>query len=172
MVPFYGQGMNAGLEDVNVLFSILDSHIPASSSSTYLGAPTRAHALSAYSTYRQPDAHAINDLALQNYTEMRASVISPLYKARKFLEESLSVWLPTLGWKTKYSRVSFGNERYADVVSSDERQGRLLMSLVGGLGVGAVGMLGVGVYAVLAARRGRGVLDVVRIREVFGWLSG
>ncbi|KAL5327553.1 hypothetical protein ACEPPN_005252 [Leptodophora sp. 'Broadleaf-Isolate-01'] len=169
MVPFYGQGMNAGLEDVNVLFSILDSHTLPSST---LDASARAKALSAYSAYRQPDAHAINELALQNYTEMRASVISPLYKARKWLEEGLSVWLPGLGWRTKYSRVSFGNERYAEVVSSDDRQARLLLVVLGSVGVGAVGILGAGVWGLLAARRGRSVLDVVRIREVFGWLSG
>ncbi|PVH83951.1 FAD/NAD(P)-binding domain-containing protein [Cadophora sp. DSE1049] len=127
MVPFYGQGMNAGLEDVFVLFSTLDAH-STSSPSPSEQQKSRATALAAYSSHRRPDAHAINDLALQNYTEMRASVISPLYKARKYLEEHLSIWLPGLGWRTKYSRVSFGNERYGEVVRSDERQGRLLMS--------------------------------------------
>jgi kynurenine 3-monooxygenase len=98
MVPFYGQGMNSGLEDVRVLFSHLDSH------------PSRAEALSKYSAQRTVDAHAINDLALENYTEMRASVTSSTYKARKWLEEKLSLWVPGLGWTTKYTRVSFGNE--------------------------------------------------------------
>lgn len=190
MVPFYGQGMNAGLEDVFVLFSILDSHsTPSSSSSSSTTSTTsspdqlsltpeaRAKALAAYSAYREPDAHAINDLALSNYTEMRASVISPLYKARKYLEEHLSIWLPGLGWRTKYSRVSFGNERYGEVVRSDDRQGRLLMGLLGVGGVGALGGL-VGLVGWFArvgfgvGRRGGGVLDVGRIREVFGWLSG
>ncbi|KAL2060729.1 hypothetical protein VTL71DRAFT_9370 [Oculimacula yallundae] len=169
MVPFYGQGMNAGLEDVNVLFSILDAHAPASGS---LNAADRARALSAYSTHRQSDAHAINDLALQNYTEMRASVISPLYKARKYLEESLSVWLPSLGWRTKYSRVSFGNERYGEVVRSDDHQARLLMGVLAGVGVFGVGIFGIGIWGLLGARRVRGVLDVRRVREVFGWMSG
>ncbi|KAK0118469.1 kynurenine 3-monooxygenase, mitochondrial precursor [Cadophora gregata] len=155
MVPFYGQGMNAGLEDVFVLFSILDSHSPSPSSlvSTY----SLGHALATYSTHRRPDAHAINDLALQNYTEMRASVISPLYKARKYLEEHLSIWLPGLGWRTKYSRVSFGNERYREVVRSDERQGRLLMSLLGGLSVGGLGgLIGLGIWGLRLVRGRRG----------------
>jgi len=74
-----------------------------------------------------PDAHAINDLALQNYVEMRASVLSPRYRLRKFLEETMSVYLPGLGWQTKYSRVSFGNERYSEVVDKSDRQGRILV---------------------------------------------
>ncbi|KAI9807867.1 MAG: kynurenine 3-monooxygenase, mitochondrial precursor [Sarcosagium campestre] len=101
MVPFYGQGMNAGLEDVRVLFEILGSH--AASPTSPPDALLRA--LEDYTLHRAPDAHAINDLALQNYTEMRASVKSPVYLARKWIEEMASLWLPGLGWRTQYSRV-------------------------------------------------------------------
>lgn len=137
MVPFFGQGMNAGLEDIRVLFSILDQHSsdrqddhpdPDTISLSKSLTPAQRHAaLLAYSIYRQPDAHAINDLALQNYMEMRAAVTSPFYKLRKRLEESLSIYVPRLGWRTKYARVSFSNERYANVVAQSERQGNLLM---------------------------------------------
>ena len=122
MVPFYGQGMNAGLEDVRVLFSFLDKHDDPGSISQ-----GRAAALAEYTAFRVPDAHAINDLALQNYIEMRSSVLSPAYRLRKILEESLSKYFPGLGWQTKYSRVSFGNERYSDVAVKSERQGRVLI---------------------------------------------
>lgn len=63
------------------------------------------------------------------------------------------------------------------MVRSDDRQGRLLMGLLGVGGVGALGGL-VGLVGWFArvgfgvGRRGGGVLDVGRIREVFGWLSG
>ncbi|PBP27614.1 FAD dependent oxidoreductase, partial [Diplocarpon rosae] len=167
MVPFYGQGMNAGLEDVRVLFEVFDSH----TSSAPLTAESRAKALAHYSHLRIPDAHAINDLALENYTEMRASVISPLYRARKWLEETISVWFPNLGWQTKYSRVSFGNERYSEVVRRSERQGRLLVgALVGGLGMP---ILSVGFGVWLAWRRGGGSrFESARVREFFRSLSG
>lgn len=135
MVPFYGQGMNTGLEDVRVLFSILDKYADATDSNDLeVLAHQRALALAEYSRVRTVDAHAINDLALQNYTEMRASVISRAYKLRKWLEETLSVCVPSLGWQTKYSRVSFGNERYSEVIKKSERQGRLLvMGLLGAI---------------------------------------
>ncbi|KAN0092314.1 FAD/NAD(P)-binding domain containing protein [Hyaloscypha variabilis] len=132
MVPFYGQGMNAGFEDVFVLFQFLDKHISSSTPFSEL-ASSRAKALSEYSKQRTEDAHAINDLALQNYKEMRADVTSPLYLARKYLEEKISVWIPSLRWKTKYSRVSFGNERYSEVIRQSERQGKLLVSALLGL---------------------------------------
>ncbi|KAL7623595.1 kynurenine 3-monooxygenase, mitochondrial precursor [Parahypoxylon ruwenzoriense] len=109
MVPFYGQGMNAGLEDVRILFSILDNHAAAENNDPDKPGSTdaafqRGLALTDYSALRVVDAHAINDLALQNYVEMRASVLSPTYRLRKFLEEFLSVHVPRLGWQTKYSR--------------------------------------------------------------------
>jgi kynurenine 3-monooxygenase len=136
MVPFYGQGMNSGLEDVRVLFSILDKHTSSTASSDDNITPVvnpslveyqRAQALAEYSATRTVDGAAINDLALQNYIEMRASVISPVYRLRKFLEETLSVYVPSLGWQTKYSRVSFGNERYSEIIKQSERQGKILL---------------------------------------------
>ncbi|KAK5661842.1 hypothetical protein OQA88_9946 [Cercophora sp. LCS_1] len=137
MVPFYGQGMNAGLEDVRILFDILDKHARAALDAAEGGgghgvkATHRELALAEYTAVRTPDAHAINDLALQNYIEMRASVLSPVYRFRKALEEWLSVYVPRLGWQTKYSRVSFGNERYSEVVAKSEHQGKLEASPYG-----------------------------------------
>lgn len=143
MVPFYGQGMNTGLEDVRVLFSILDKYIIPSgyknlgknnNESLEEVADQRAQAIAEYSEIRSVDAHAINELALRNYIEMRASVTSPSYKLRKWLEEKLSVYVPRLGWQTQYSRVSFGDERYSEVIKKSERQGKLLiMGLLGAL---------------------------------------
>ncbi|KAK3948199.1 hypothetical protein QBC32DRAFT_327974 [Pseudoneurospora amorphoporcata] len=136
MVPFYGQGMNAGLEDVRILFDILDKHDRMTNDDSDLEASQREIALAEYSAVRIADAHAINDLALQNYIEMRSSVLSPVYRWRKALEEWLSVYVPSLGWQTKYSRVSFGNERYSEVVRKSDRQGQVLVrSLVGGVGL-------------------------------------
>ncbi|KAB5584909.1 hypothetical protein GE09DRAFT_8061 [Coniochaeta sp. 2T2.1] len=131
MVPFYGQGMNAGLEDVRILFGILDKHDRMDDvlvdNASGLGGGRWAPALAEYSAVRVADAHAINDLALQNYVEMRASVLSPLYRLRKSLEETMSVYFPSLGWQTRYARVSFGNERYSEVVAMTDYQGKMLV---------------------------------------------
>ncbi|KAH8166311.1 hypothetical protein CIB48_g1951 [Xylaria polymorpha] len=171
MVPFYGQGMNAGLEDVRILFSILDKYAAAESNNPNHhkandNAFQRAIALNEYSTLRVADAHAINDLALQNYVEMRASVLSRMYRVRKFLEEFLSVHVPSLGWRTQYSRVSFGNERYSEVVARSQHQGKvltrgLLVLLVSPL----LGSLGI----VLARQRSGGIRSPFEIlRNLLG----
>lgn len=136
MVPFYGQGMNAGMEDTRILFSTLDKHAKIHENDADRESPDplspmtplqRSRALAEYSAVREPDAHAINDLALQNYVEMRSSVLSKRYRLRKFLEEFISVNFPSFGWHTKYARVSFSNEGYATIIRQSEHQGRVLM---------------------------------------------
>jgi kynurenine 3-monooxygenase len=142
MVPFYGQGMNAGLEDVRVLYEHLDKYISPSSYSDPLTTRNdlRSKALAEYTNTRYIDAATINDLALRNYQEMRSDVTSPLYLLRKFIEERLYAYFPRLGWATQYSRVSFGNERYSDVKRRDVRQKRILEGWIGSLTVGVLGL--------------------------------
>lgn len=130
MVPFYGQGMNSGLEDVRVLYDLIDAHAPSSIASDDEVRVARGEALAAYSKQRSEDAHAINDLSLQNYHEMHSAVRSPLYLFRKSVEEKLSVWFPALGIRTQYARVSFGNERYSRVVRAVARQGKFLLGAI------------------------------------------
>ena len=136
MVPFYGQGMNAGLEDVRVLFESLDRHgvhDPALEGAARRKA--RGEALADYTIQRTPDAAAINDLALRNYEEMRAGVTSPLYKMRKYVEEKISRHLPLLGFATQYSRVSFENQRYSEVEQAVQWQSDVLVGLGRGTGL-------------------------------------
>ncbi|KAJ5225225.1 hypothetical protein N7468_006450 [Penicillium chermesinum] len=141
VLPFYGQGLNAGLEDVRVLFEKMDQHgVYDSDSSVYTRSVRRQVAFQAYTNQRCEDAHAINDLSKQNYLEMRWGVKSPLYKVRKAVEETIDQRLPFLGWKTQYARVSFSNQRYSDVVRAVQHQSEMLgygltSSLVVGLGV-------------------------------------
>ncbi len=147
MVPFYGQGMNAGLEDVRVLFETLDAQSVYSPHITSVSdrAAARETALDAYTARRTPDAAAINHLALHNYEEMRSGVQSPLYKLRKWVEEAVSLWFPGSGWRTQYARVSFENMRYSDVEREVRMQGWVLMGVLGAgvLGVGGLSVAGV-----------------------------
>lgn len=61
MVPYYGQGLNAGMEDCTQLMSLFNQ--------TNL---STAEVLEQFTELRWRDAHAICDLAMYNYVEVRA----------------------------------------------------------------------------------------------------
>jgi len=91
MVPFYGQGLNCGLEDVRVLTALLHE---AGVDPTTVRDPDAfdrrlAGALSRYSESRHEDLIAINDLAMDNYVEMRHSVITPAHKLKRMVDNLL-----------------------------------------------------------------------------------
>ena len=159
MVPFYGQGMNAGLEDVRVLFEFFDKYgvydskfCDANSQET-----ARRLALADYTAQRTPDAAAINDLALRNYEEMRAGVQSSIYKTRKWIEDRIYLYVPSLGWKSQYSRVSFENQRYSEVEKAVQRQGRILLGML------TLSLLGLGGFAgfCIWSSRGKGIVRLL-----------
>ncbi|KAI9656271.1 MAG: Kynurenine 3-monooxygenase [Bathelium mastoideum] len=166
MVPFYGQGMNAGLEDVRVLYDFLDAY--KSSPGSMLGGPDgmRERALSEYTKIRTRDAHTINDLALRNYQEMRSDVTSPIYKLRKWAEEAISIHVPALGWATQYSRISFGNERYSEVERNVRGQGKVLLRTMTTV---AVGLLGGGGWCLWQWNKSSGTIN--RIARWIGVLK-
>ena len=106
MVPFFGQGMNCGFEDILVLdeiFSRYTTGIPS--------LETMEQILQEYTKIRHPDAGAICELALQNYITMRSSVVDPLYKLRKHIENGFYRLFPTLVVPL-YSMVIAINYRY------------------------------------------------------------
>lgn len=148
VLPFYGQGLNAGLEDVRVLFEHLDKHgVYDKDISVYTRSVRRQAAFQAYTDQRCEDTYAINDLSRENYLEMRWGVRSPLYRLRKSVEETLDRHLPSLGWRTQYARVSFSNQRYSEVVRAVARQGELL-----GIGMSAAVVASVGAVSILMWR--------------------
>jgi kynurenine 3-monooxygenase len=139
MVPFYGQGLNTGLEDVRILFeNYLDrSNISltnlkqhnekfAALGSTGSSAEPMEALLQQYTQFRQPDVHVINNLALRNYHEMRRGVLTISYKVRKLIEETLCLYVPQLGWATQYRNVAFTTMRYTEVAEKVEKQGLIL----------------------------------------------
>ncbi|KAJ1921849.1 kynurenine 3-monooxygenase, mitochondrial precursor [Tieghemiomyces parasiticus] len=119
MVPFYGQGMNCGFEDVEVLAGILDRH-------TALGAASNVGAaLAEYSAVRHRDAVAICELAMRNYIEMRSSVSDWRYLLRKRIEDRLHHWFPRTVIPL-YTMVSFTKIPYHLTIAQHDRQTRWL----------------------------------------------
>ncbi|KAB8265374.1 hypothetical protein BDV32DRAFT_144664 [Aspergillus pseudonomiae] len=126
VLPFYGQGLNAGMEDVCRLFEHLDNHGVYQCARSQI-ATARAFALEAYSRQRVPDGHAIHDLSRANYLELRWGVLSSLHQLRKRVEEAICKYLPQLGWATQYTRVSFTTESYSAIVQASASQERALI---------------------------------------------
>ncbi len=134
MVPFYGQGMNAAFEDCTVFFEMLDE----------MGFENLSELLNKYSEVRVPDAHAICDLAVNNYTEMRYLVTTRKYKLRKMLDGYLNKIFGEK-WMPLYSMVTFSRIRYSDVVKRRDQQDRILGhagSLISAVGLGLIGFFG------------------------------
>jgi kynurenine 3-monooxygenase len=118
MVPFYGQGLNCGFEDCITLERFLDMY-----------PDDRAMAFHEYTRLRHPDVIAICDLAMYNYVEMRASVISRRFLLRRQLEIVLQRWLPYY-FISLYSMISFTQIPYSQAVHRWQRQNFIVNILI------------------------------------------
>jgi len=130
MVPFYGQGMNCGMEDVLVLDGILEKHEEDIKAS-----------FAEYSRIRNPDAEAIVDLALYNYIEMRDSVNRPMFLLRKKFDTLLNRLFPSW-WVPLYTSVTFSRMRYHKCISNKKWQDDLVTKIfqVTAMSIGVVGL--------------------------------
>ncbi|KAJ3043069.1 kynurenine 3-monooxygenase, mitochondrial precursor [Rhizophlyctis rosea] len=144
MVPFYGQGMNCGFEDVQVLDELITTQLSVASPSGSV-APSSlaiAEALKAYSNTRHKDVVKINDLAMHNYVEMRSDVTKVSYLVRKKVEAVLHRFAPDYVIPL-YTMVSFTRIPYSEVMRRWERQ-TWWLNAAGWAGAGA-GVVGLGV---------------------------
>jgi kynurenine 3-monooxygenase len=121
MVPFYGQGMNCGFQDVEVLHQVLDKQQIKPVLDKEGKVPGLEDVLNVYSTERVKDAHTICDLALYNYYEMRHAVTSVRFLARKKLEGVLHIIFPRLIIPL-YTMVSFTTIPYSKVMDRWHKQ--------------------------------------------------
>src|SRR4029079_1664618 len=78
IVPFYGQGANAAMEDCVELVRCFDE-----------ARGDWSAALMEYQRQRKPNTDAIADYALQNFVEMRDSVGSGVFRAKTALRHAL-----------------------------------------------------------------------------------
>lgn len=95
IVPFYGQGMNAGFEDCRTLDELLDRY-----------SDDWSKALDEYQRLRKPAGDAVAQLALDNFVEMRDKVADPLFLLRKKIELLLQEHFPHL-YTPLYTLVTF-----------------------------------------------------------------
>lgn len=95
IVPFYGQGMNCGFEDCVTFAESIDAH------------PNDwTKAFDAYQRDRKPNADAIAQLAINNFTEMRDKVADARFLLRKKIESMMHKEFPDR-YVPQYTLVSF-----------------------------------------------------------------
>lgn len=117
IVPFYGQGMNAGFEDCTILDAMID---------TLQGDWSRI--IPQFARQRKADGDAIAELAQRNFIEMRDLVADPKFLLRKkiaaHLHERHPDFLPV------YSMVTFSNTPYRTALLEDDAQNRLFEKIL------------------------------------------
>ncbi len=111
IVPFFGQGMNAGFEDCRIFNQLLNEYNDDWESM-----------LPRFQELRKPDADAIAQLALDNFVEMRDLVADADFLLRKKIEAKLHELYPDR-WIPLYSMVTFHEDmRYSDAYRTGQRQ--------------------------------------------------
>lgn len=118
IVPFYGQGMNAGFEDCTVLAGLMDKH----------GDDWTA-ILKAYEQKRKPNGDAVAQLALNNFIEMRDKVADPSFLERKKIEKELGRLYPEQ-FVSVYEMVSFSHTPYDTALRCIQAQDGLLHTIM------------------------------------------
>jgi kynurenine 3-monooxygenase len=129
IVPFFGQGMNAGFEDCTLLDEALGAVLEDARGRTGpLDWPGLFHA---YSAARKPDTDAIAALALENFIEMRDRVADPVFQLHRAVEAELGKRLPGR-YLTRYQLVTFSRRPYRVALAAGEVQAALLTEVCAG----------------------------------------
>ncbi len=131
--PFYGQGMNAALEDCRILNGVIARH----------GTSLNWQAIfQTYQAERKRHTDTLAQLSKDNFVELSSRLRSPWFVLRKRAD----IWLNQLfphTWLPLYTMVAHTTIPYADAVARAQRQERLLQG----------GLVGAGMAAILLMRR-------------------
>lgn len=117
IVPFYGQGMNASLEDVRVFDELLDEH----------GGDWET-LFEKFQDKRKDNTDAIADLALDNFYEMRDHVDDVPFMRKRKIEMQLENQYKD--YSSKYSLVTFqAGVSYNEAMQRGRKQDELLLEM-------------------------------------------
>ncbi len=117
IVPFYGQGMNASLEDVRIFDNLLEIH-----------GTDWEKVFTLFQDERKENTDAIADLAIDNFYEMTDKVINPAFMRKREIEMHLEEQYPD--YYSKYSLVTFNADiPYKQAKQLGRKQDQLLLTL-------------------------------------------
>lgn len=114
VVPFYGQGMNAGFEDISEL-GRLESEFGDDWEKIF----------AEFQVLRKPNADAIAELSYRNFMEMSSKTADPEFLLRKKIEKHFATKHPEK-WIPVYSRVTFSDAPYAEALKIGDQQAAIM----------------------------------------------
>ena len=118
VVPFFGQGMNAGFEDISVLNRLMQQH-----------QDDWEAIFQAYQLERKPNADALAELSYRNFIEMSAKTADPEFLLQKQIEKHFAAQYPDK-WIPAYSRVTFSDRPYAEALEIGDRQEAIMKEVM------------------------------------------
>ncbi|MCM4169637.1 Kynurenine 3-monooxygenase [Arenibacter antarcticus] len=118
VVPFYGQGMNAGFEDIYALNKIIGQY-----GDDWLSI------FKEYQTERKPNADAIAELSYRNFMEMSSMTADPRFILQKKIEKRFSQKHPEK-WIPVYSRVTFSERSYVEALAYGDAQEEVMAQIM------------------------------------------
>ena len=118
IVPFFGQGMNAAFQDCSILNQLIVKN-----------KNNWGKIFSTFSKVHVKNGHAIANMAIENYQEMRNSVNKEKYKLERNIELRLEKELGNL-FIPRYSMVAFNDLPYSEVYKKGIIQKKIIQKLI------------------------------------------
>ncbi len=118
IVPFYGQGMNAGFEDIYVLYQLIDQW-----------GDDWETIFRNYQEMRKPNADAIAELSYRNFVEMSSKTADPGFLLQKKIEKHFAAKHPDK-WIPAYSRVTFSDRPYTEALALGDAQEKIMQQIM------------------------------------------
>jgi kynurenine 3-monooxygenase len=118
IVPFYGQGMNSGFEDISILHEMMEKY----------GDDWKT-IFSEYQKSRKPNADAIAELSYRNFLEMSSKTADENFLLQKKIEKSFSDKYPEK-WIPLYSRVTFSDRPYTEALAIGDYQNAIMEEIL------------------------------------------
>ena len=118
IVPFYGQGMNAGFEDISVLYEMIEKY-----------GDDWETIFSEYQDSRKPNADAIAELSYRNFMEMSSKTADDNFLLQKKIEKLFSDKHPDK-WIPLYSRVTFSDRPYTEALAIGDLQNEIMQKVL------------------------------------------
>ena len=118
VVPFFGQGMNAGFEDCRILSDMLDIY-----------KENYEKCFDQFSIDRKPEGDGLQDLSLHNFIVMRNKTADPSFLLQKKIEQKVSKLHPEK-WLPLYSMVSFSNIKYSTAWEVGKKQEQIMEKIM------------------------------------------